>query len=55
MEASLEDLMRVLTRYEGAVSEVERGGDSSDEALKELEDSRRDLMNLLRQAKIKLT
>jgi predicted phage gp36 major capsid-like protein len=44
-------LLNVLTRYEGAVGDVERDGDTSDEAIKELAQARAELMRLLRAAK----
>jgi hypothetical protein len=48
--ATREDLMRILTRYEGAVHEVEREGDESQ--LSELQEAREDLMKLLQQARV---
>ena len=47
----MKDLLTVLTRYEGAVGEVERDGNDSDEALQNLEEARADLMKLLQLAK----
>lgn len=47
----MKDLLAVLQRYEGAVSEVEQDGNDSDEAIKNLEEARADLMELLRTAK----
>jgi hypothetical protein len=46
----MEDLEKVLTRWEGAVSAVERDGDDSPEALQELTDSRTALLALLKRA-----
>lgn len=40
----------ILTRYEGAVGEVERDGNDSDEAVKELQDARNALLTVLRKA-----
>lgn len=51
---TLSDLVDVLTRYEGAVSACERDGDDSDEAVTEMTDARAQLLDLLRQAKVKL-
>lgn len=53
-EATEEDLIKVLTRYEGAVGDVERDGDSSDEAVAELKAARSALLAVLIQAKITL-
>lgn len=52
--ATEEDLKKVLIRWEGAVSEVEREGNDSPEAIKELDESRAALLGILRQAKIQL-
>lgn len=43
----MSDLLTILTRYEGAVSDVERDGNTSDEAMEELAQARADLMKLL--------
>lgn len=45
-----EDLERTLTRWEGAVSAVERDGDDSGDAVKELDDSRAALLVVLKLA-----
>lgn len=45
-----EELEKILTRWEGAVSVVERDGDDSPEAEKELGDSRAALLDVLRRA-----
>lgn len=45
-----EDLEKVLTRWEGAVSACERDGDDSLEAERELTDSRAALLSLLKKA-----
>jgi hypothetical protein len=44
-------LYNVLVRYEGAVSEVEREGNDSEEAVAELAQARAALLALLRQLK----
>jgi hypothetical protein len=52
MQATQADLLRILTRYEGA---IQRDNDESDEAsAAELEEARQDLMSLLEQAKVNL-
>jgi len=48
--ATHEDLLRILCRYEAAVGAVEREGD--EDQLPELEAARKDLMDLLQQAKV---
>lgn len=45
-----EELEKVLMRWEGAVSVVERDGDDSPEAEKELADSRAALLGVLKLA-----
>jgi hypothetical protein len=45
------NLLEILVRYEGALSEVEREGNDSEEALRELEEARTNLLDLLRVAK----
>lgn len=52
--ASENDLLKVLTRYEGAVNECEVQGNESAEAVQELEQARAALMDLLKQAKVTL-
>ena len=52
--ATPNDLHDILMRYEGAVSTVERDGDDGPEAMKELEEARTALLDILRQAKIQL-
>jgi hypothetical protein len=42
-----EDLHKMLTRYEGAVSACERDGDDSDEAINELAAARSALLDIL--------
>lgn len=49
-----DDLLKILTRYEGAVNECEGQGDDSDEAVKELEEARAALLDVLRKALAKL-
>jgi hypothetical protein len=49
-----DDLLNVLTAYEGAVSAVEHDGDDSPATLKELEDARAALLNVLRQCKVQI-
>jgi hypothetical protein len=49
-----DDMRNILIRYEGAVSVVERDGDSSDEAVQELADAREALLTLLREVRDKL-
>ena len=49
-QLSHEALERTLIRWEGAVSRCERDGDDSDEAVKELADSRQALLDLLKLA-----
>jgi hypothetical protein len=52
MRATQADLLRILTRYEGA---IQRDNDESDEtSATELEEARKDLMNLLEQARVNL-
>jgi hypothetical protein len=52
MQATQADLLRILTRYEGAFL---RDIDESDDAsVAELEEARKDLMSLLEQAKVNL-
>lgn len=46
----MDDIERTLRRWEGAVYACERDGDDSDEAVKELDDSRQALLSLLREA-----
>ena len=46
-----DDLTNTLMRYEGAVSAVERDGDDSDAAVKEMEDAREALLTVLREAR----
>jgi hypothetical protein len=48
------DLERILHRWEGAVSECEREGNDSDEAVAELANSRGALLDVLRFALIEL-
>lgn len=50
-QATREDLLRVLTRYEGAVQRAtdEVGEDAADQELTEARDA---LMNILQQAKV---
>lgn len=45
-----DELHDILIRWEGAVSAVERDGDDSEAALKELADSRAALLAVLRRA-----
>lgn len=45
-----DELHDILMRWEGAVSAVERDGDDSEEAMKELADSREALLVVLRKA-----
>jgi len=45
-----DDLENTLRRWEGAVNEVEGAGNDSDEAVKELDDSRAALLVVLREA-----
>ena len=47
----MKDLLSVLARYEGAVGEVERDGDDSDEAIDNLNNARADMLELLQVAK----
>lgn len=54
MLASPEQLHDTLMRYEGAVSTVERDGDDSEEAVKELADARAALLNILKQCKVQI-
>jgi len=53
MIASREDLLRVLTRYEGAIQET-NDTPEDDAAVKELEEARKALMDLLEQAKVSI-
>lgn len=53
-EATEKDLHDILVRYEGAVSECEREGDDSDEAVAELKAARSALLAILMQAKLNL-
>jgi len=52
--ATNDDLKRILIRYEGAVSTVERDGDDSETSMTELENARSELMDVLRQARVNL-
>jgi hypothetical protein len=45
-----DELHDILIRYEGAVSRTERDGDDSEDAVKELTDSREALLAVLRKA-----
>lgn len=49
-----DELRDTLVKYEGCVSRVERDGDDSDEAVKELADAREALMSVLRAARDKI-
>lgn len=49
-----DEFIKILTRWEGAVSEVEREGNDSAEEVTNLNEARTDLLNLLRQVRVKL-
>jgi hypothetical protein len=52
MQATRDDLMRVLTRYEAAVSEVEREG--NEEYIPELQEARAALLDVLQQCRVQI-
>ncbi len=51
MNATREDLRRVLCEYEGAVQEAQEGGDEEEA---KLEEARKCLLDILQQAKVQL-
>lgn len=47
----MDDLEKILRRYEGAVNEVEGAGNDSDDAIEELEKAREGLLFILKKTK----